>query len=126
MSLNKPNHNKKSLKNYRKDLRNNQTSAETRLWMLLKKKQLEGRKFRRQHSINNFIVDFYCPSEKLIIELDGQVHYNPVSEQEDFKRDSILKEYDIKVCGKFSARRFSCNGHCFELRVFIFFHVDLS
>jgi len=92
---NKPNHNKKSLKNYRKDLRNNQTSAETRLWMLLKNKQLEGRKFRRQHSINNFIVDFYCPSEKLVIELDGQVHYNPIAEHQDYKRDNILYDYRI-------------------------------
>ena len=94
---NKPNHNKKNLKNYRKDLRNNQTSAETRLWMMLKNKQLEGRKFRRQHSIDNFIVDFYCPAEKLVIELDGQVHYNPVSEEQDNKRFKILKAYNIKV-----------------------------
>lgn len=94
---NKPIHNDKFLKNYRKDLRNNQTSAETRLWMLLKNKQLEGRKFRRQHSINNFIVDFFCPSEKLAIELDGQVHFNPVAEEKDDRRDKILKTYGVKV-----------------------------
>lgn len=94
---NKPIHNKKYLKNYRKDLRNNLTSAEAKLWSLLKSKQLEGRKFRRQHSIDNFIIDFYCPKEKLVIELDGQVHYNPVSEGKDYKRDLILKNYGITV-----------------------------
>ncbi len=94
---NKPKHNNKFLKEYRKELRNNLTSAEARLWMILKNKQLEGRKFRRQHSIDNFIVDFYCPSEKLVIELDGQVHYNPVSENKDFERDFVLKKYEISV-----------------------------
>ena len=94
---NKPKHNNKFLKEYRKELRNNLTSAEARLWMILKNKQLEGRKFRRQHSIDNFIVDFYCPSEKLVIELDGQAHYNPVSENKDFERDFVLKKYEISV-----------------------------
>ena len=65
--------------------------------MLLKNRKLEGRKFRRQHSIDNFIVDFYCPGEKLAIELDGQVHFNPVTEENDDKRDKILKSYGIKV-----------------------------
>lgn len=93
----KPNHNDKFLKDYRKNLRNNQTSAETRLWLMIKNKQLEGRKFRRQHSIDNFIVDFYCPSEKLVIELDGQIHYNPVADEQDNRRDKILKAYGIIV-----------------------------
>ena len=94
---NKPNHNDKFLKNYRKELRNNLTIAEAKLWSLIKNKQLGDRKFRRQHSIGNFIVDFYCPKEKLVIELDGQIHYNLVSEEKDHKRDLILKAYDIKV-----------------------------
>jgi very-short-patch-repair endonuclease len=92
-----PNHNYKFLKKYRKKLRNNLTSAEARLWSILKNKQLKGRKFRRQHSIDNFIVDFYCPKEKLVIELDGQVHFNPVMEEKDSKRDKILNSYGITV-----------------------------
>ena len=95
--LNKPNHNNILLKDNRKYLRNNLTSAEAKLWTLLKRKQLEGRKFRRQHSIDNFIVDFYCPKEKLVIELDGEVHNNPVSEEKDAQRDLILKNYGITV-----------------------------
>ena len=79
-------HNKKSLKERRKHLRNNGTSAEATLWTLLSKSQLDGRKFRRQHSINSFIVDFYCPSEKLVIELNGEHHFT----------DAVLEK--IKSC----------------------------
>jgi very-short-patch-repair endonuclease len=53
--------NRKNLKDKRKRLRNNPTQAEAFLWGDLKNSQLEGRKFRRQASIRNFIVDFYCP-----------------------------------------------------------------
>jgi very-short-patch-repair endonuclease len=82
--------NKKKLQPYRKALRNNLTSAEVSLWNLLKNKQLSGRKFRRQHSIGNYIVDFYCPEEMLIIELDGDAHgeYNQIVKDEC--RDNYL------------------------------------
>ena len=66
---NSPKHNNKYLKNYRKGNRNNATSAEAKLWDLLSRRKLDGRKFRRQQSINNYIVDFYCPEEKIVIEL---------------------------------------------------------
>jgi very-short-patch-repair endonuclease len=70
-------HTRKFLKPNRIALRNKSTSAEASLWNILKNKQLDNRKFRRQHSIGNYIVDFYCPSERLIIE--------------DIERDEILK-----------------------------------
>lgn len=70
---NKPIHNKKELEAYRKELRKRMTPSEAFLWKQLQKGKLKGRKFRRQHSIKNFIVDFYCPQEQLIIELDGEV-----------------------------------------------------
>jgi len=66
--------NRKSLKSFRSSLRNRSTSAETALWEMLKSRKLKGRKFRRQYSIGSYIVDFCCPSEKLIIELDGAPH----------------------------------------------------
>jgi very-short-patch-repair endonuclease len=56
-----------------------------------------GRKFRRQHSIGYYIADFYCPSEKLIIELDGQHHYTPEGIAKDLDRDKNLGIMDIKV-----------------------------
>jgi len=57
------------------------------LWNILKSKKLEGRKFRRQHSIGSFIVDFCCPSEKLIVELDGAPHGEYVQIEKDIKRN---------------------------------------
>jgi len=74
--LNKNIFNRKGLKSLRSTLRNSSTSAEVALWHILKSKRLEGRKFRRQYSIGNYVVDFCCPSEKLIIELDGNPHGN--------------------------------------------------
>jgi len=90
-------HNKKELKTFRKELRNNATSAEAYLWKYLSKSQLEGRKFRRQHSIGKFIVDFYCPSENLIVELDGQVHINPTAENYGQNRTQYLESSGTKV-----------------------------
>ena len=80
-------HSREKLKQRRKKLRNNATDAEKRLWHFLKKKQLKGRKFTRQHSIGRYIVDFYCFEERLIIELDGEHH------KEQIKYDEERTEY---------------------------------
>ncbi|WP_196893500.1 endonuclease domain-containing protein [Aureivirga marina] len=88
-------HNKKELIEHRKKLRNNATPAEAHLWKHLKGRQLNGYKFRRQHSIFNYIVDFYCPLKKLVIELDGNFHYTLDGLIQDKERDNILKEIGI-------------------------------
>ena len=94
----KPNiHNRKYLLERRKDLRNNSTPAEATLWKSLQKNQLEGRKFRRQHSIENCIVDFYCPSEKLIVELEGPVHLDFATQNYDYERQQKLESLGFKV-----------------------------
>jgi len=62
-------HNLKHLKQTRKNLRNALTPAEATLWKYIQNSKVEGKKFRRQHSVGNYILDFYCPSEKLAIEL---------------------------------------------------------
>src|SRR5690606_25476386 len=85
------------LKTFRKQLRNNLTPAEASLWKMLQGKQLDGRKFRRQHSVTNYILDFYCPAEKLAIELDGQGHFEASQAEYDFERDLFLQHYGIKV-----------------------------
>ena len=90
-------HNRKYLKQRRKNLRNNLTSAEATLWRFLKKSQLQGRKFRRQHSISNYIVDFYCPREKLVIELDGKDQFSSSGYQSDIIRDKVLAKLNIQV-----------------------------
>ena len=90
-------HNRKYLKEFRKELRNNPTKAESKLWQSLRKSQLETRKFRRQHSIDNYIVDFYCPTEKLVIEVDGEIHNNFINNENDFKRTEVLQKLGCKV-----------------------------
>ena len=89
--------NKSILKTFRKQLRNNLTPAEAKLWTYLKNKQLDGRKFRRQFSVDNYILDFYCPSEKLGIELDGEVHNIETQAEYDIERELFLSYYGIKV-----------------------------
>ncbi|MAZ71824.1 MAG: cytosine methyltransferase [Flavobacteriaceae bacterium] len=90
-------HNKPELRKFRKELRQNLTPAEAFLWKHLKNGQFEGRKFRRQHSIENFIVDFYCASEKLVIELDGQVHFNEESQIYDKARQEQIESLGFTV-----------------------------
>ncbi|WP_299214608.1 DUF559 domain-containing protein [uncultured Dokdonia sp.] len=90
-------HSRKHLETYRKSLRNNATAAERFLWKHLKNKQLNGKRFLRQHSILNYIVDFYCPSEKLIIELDGEVHFNEEAQEYDAKRTEELENLGFTV-----------------------------
>lgn len=90
-------HNKPELKPFRKKLRNNSTSAEAVLWIQLKQRQLDSRKFRRQHSIGNYIVDFYCPEEHLAIELDGESHFWEERVQYDQRRTVYLNSKDIRV-----------------------------
>jgi very-short-patch-repair endonuclease len=90
-------HNRKHLEERRKKLRNNSTQAEIFLWNYLKHSKLERRKFRRQHSIGNYIVDFYCPKEKLIIELDGEVHFNNEAIEYDKRRTTFLETKGFKV-----------------------------
>lgn len=89
--------NRKPLKQFRKDLRTNLTPAEAVLWTSLQKKQLDGRKFRRQHSIGKYIVDFYCPTEKIAIELDGAGHYTPEGGDYDEERDNYIGNLGITV-----------------------------
>ena len=90
-------HNKKELLGHRRELRKNLTPAEAFLWKHLKAKQLEGKKFVKQHSIGNYIVDFYLASDKLIIELDGEVHQNPASAENDQQRTSYLTSLGFTV-----------------------------
>jgi very-short-patch-repair endonuclease len=90
-------HNQGDCKNLRKQLRNNLTPAEAELWKHLKNGQLDGRKFRRQHGIGNYILDFYCPQEKLGIELDGRDHFTDNGFEADEKRTAYLNSLNIKI-----------------------------
>ena len=89
--------NKTELKAKRSYLRRNMTKAEIVLWSRLKNSQLGGLKFRRQASIANYIVDFYCPSKKLVIEVDGDVHRYRSRIESDFKRQGDIESLGIRV-----------------------------
>jgi len=64
---------------------------------MLQRKKLDGKKFRRQHSVGKYVLDFYCPTEKLAIELDGQGHFETPQGESDAERDIFLKSSGIKV-----------------------------
>jgi len=89
--------NRKGLKSFRSSLRNRSTSSEVAFWEMLKSRKLDGRKFRRQYSIGYYIVDFCCPSEKLIIELDGDSHGEYHKIQEDEIRDNYPEGFGFTV-----------------------------
>jgi len=80
----------------RKELRNNSTQQEIMLWIRLKNSQL-GYKFRRQHSIGGYIVDFYCPIRKLVIEIDGSQHYEKNAVEYDAVRSNYLEGLNLKI-----------------------------
>lgn len=80
-----------------KTLRNKMTKAEQLVWERLKGNQLQGFKFRRQHPIQKFIVDFYCHKLKLVIEIDGKYHETEEQKQYDLKRSEILKFHELRI-----------------------------
>src|SRR5262245_43658358 len=84
-------------KDKRKELRNEGTAAEAVLWKYLQKRQLLGKKFRRQYSIGPYIVDFYCPECSLIVELDGARHFSMLREDYEFERTSYLQRQGLQI-----------------------------
>jgi very-short-patch-repair endonuclease len=78
-------------------MRKQLTPAEALLWKHLKSSQLEGRKFRRQHNIGPFFVDFYCPECRVAVELDGAGHFNEIGSERDAARTEFLRMFNITV-----------------------------
>ena len=81
----------------RKELRKHSTAVECVLWNALKNKQVENLRFRRQHSIGPYIMDFYCPSIKLCIELDGGIHDQPAEQSRDDFRTQYINRQGITI-----------------------------
>ena len=90
-------HTKQELKTLRARLRRNLTPAEAFLWQQLKARKFNNTRFTKQHSIGNYIVDFYCAEHKLIIELDGEVHNNPIQIEKDTIRTAYLESLNYTV-----------------------------
>jgi very-short-patch-repair endonuclease len=87
----------KILKECSRSLRVNMTEAERLLWEKIRGKQLKGYQFYRQKTIGNYIVDFYCPKAKLVIELDGGQHYSFEGKAKDRERDGYTKDIGLRV-----------------------------
>ena len=90
-------YNRKSKEEQRKELRSFGTAAEAVLWKCLQRRQVLGKKFRRQESIGPYIVDFYCPDCRLIVELDGARHFRATVEEYEERRTKYLEERGLKI-----------------------------
>src|SRR4029079_18403993 len=77
------------------ELRRNATNPEQILWSILCRRQLGGLKFRRQHPIEPYVVDFYCAAANFVIELDGESHEGRQSY--DFQREEHLRKLGLKI-----------------------------
>lgn len=80
-----------------KRMRKEPTAAEKFLWQILRRKAVQGYKFRRQHPIDRYIADFYCHKAKLVIEADGEVHDLEEVKRKDENRDAVMKKYGLTV-----------------------------
>lgn len=93
----------KGLKPFSQQLRKSMTDAERRLWTRIRGKQLKGYQFYRQKTIGDYIVDFYCPKAKLVIEIDGGQHYTEEGREKDRIRDQYFVTAGLQVL-RFSDR----------------------
>lgn len=90
-------HNPYDTNHLRRELRRTMTKPEIILWSYLKHRQFLGYKFRRQHGIGRYIVDFYCPALRLAIEVDGGQHFEDDQREYDETRTNILQGLNIQV-----------------------------
>ncbi len=87
----------KKLQSLARELRKNMTEAEKLFWSRTNRKQISGVQFYRQRIIEDYIVDFYCPTAKLVIEIDGGQHYSGKEQRSDEARDKRLASLGLKV-----------------------------
>ncbi|MBL4818797.1 MAG: endonuclease domain-containing protein [Deltaproteobacteria bacterium] len=78
-------------------LRSTSTKSEQVLWAILRAKRFKGYKFRRQHPVGPYVLDFYCARKRMGIELDGEIHNNPAAQQYDQKRTRTLASAGRKI-----------------------------
>jgi len=89
--------NRPSTRPKRKNLRKSQTEAEMALWQKLRDKGFMGHKFFRQYGIGEYIADFYCPEQRLAIEIDGSQHYTDDGREYDEPREKYMNSLAIKT-----------------------------
>ncbi len=86
-----------NLKQYSRQLRENMTDAERYLWAKIRMKQLKGYQFYRQKPIGDYIVDFFCPRAKMVIEVDGSQHFSDEITEDDRIRDEYMSSLGLRV-----------------------------
>jgi very-short-patch-repair endonuclease len=84
-------------KNLRRKLRNSLTPPEVVLWSYISNKQLMGLRFRRQYGVGRYVVDFYCPKKRLVIEIDGSYHARPEVRDYDRVRQRFIESFNVCV-----------------------------
>ena len=89
--------NEKDRTELRKTLRNTIPESEVIVWSRLQRNRLGGYKFRRQASIGPYVVDFYCPREKLVVEIDGDSHFTGEAEVYDWDRTTYFESLGLRV-----------------------------
>lgn len=107
-------YNKTTEKEKRRTLRKNQTYAEKVLWSQLRNRQLLGVKFRRQYSVDHFVIDFYAPELKLAIESDGSIHELEDQKEYDKARQEYLENFGITFIRITNKELFSNPNKAFE------------
>ena len=85
------------LKHNSRELRKHMTDAEQKLWYRLRRKQINGWQFYRQKPLGSYIVDFYCPAARLVVEIDGSQHFEPPQQAADQQRDTYLAGLGLRV-----------------------------
>ncbi|HLD20753.1 MAG TPA: endonuclease domain-containing protein [Patescibacteria group bacterium] len=88
--------NRRDRKDFRRENRREMNDVEVTLWNHLRNGQI-GHKFRRQHSVGPYVVDFYCPAKRLVIEVDGDTHFEPDAVEYDLRRDEFLRSQGLGV-----------------------------
>jgi very-short-patch-repair endonuclease len=88
--------NKISEKEKRRSLRKNMPKSEVILWSKLKNKQMQGKRFLRQYSVDQYVLDFYCPELKLAIEVDGDSHFVTGAQEYDRDRQKYIESFGIR------------------------------
>jgi very-short-patch-repair endonuclease len=83
------------LKEFSRHLRKNSTIGEVRLWMYLRRNGIMGHTFYRQKPLGRYIVDFYCPRVRLVVEVDGDYHFEKEQMMDDEKRQKVLEEFQL-------------------------------
>ena len=89
-------YNQPYLKSIRKNLRQQEISAERMLWSRIRNKQ-QKYKFRRQYSVGRYVLDFYCPKVKLGIEVDGATHGTKAELEKDIEKENFINRFGIKI-----------------------------